>query len=117
VACLAISSKVSYQSALLKPTLDECHVPDVNFALYGLGDSSYEKFCYAGKILARRMLSLGARLLDGETGAAPTSESVMSEMRQLNIGGEDEKIDSVERDDRDEESGCLAWGDERAADG
>ena len=90
---------------------------DVNFALYGLGDSSYEKFCYAGKILARRMISLGARLLDAETDGAPTSESVLSEMRQLDVGGEDEKIDSIEEDNKDEESGCLAWGDERAADG
>jgi len=93
------------------------HMLDVNFALYGLGDSSYEKFCYAGKILARRMISLGARLLDAETDAAPTSESVLSEMRHLDVGGEDEKIDSIEKDNKDEESGCLAWGDERAADG
>jgi sulfite reductase alpha subunit-like flavoprotein len=38
-------------------------VPDVSFALYGLGDSSYERFCYAGKMLARRMESLGATKL------------------------------------------------------
>jgi len=63
------------------------------------------------------MLSLGARLLDAETDGAPTSQRVVSEMRQLDVGGEDEKIDSIEEDNRDEESGCLAWGDERAADG
>lgn len=33
---------------------------DVHYSLYGLGDSSYERFCYAGKMLARRMNSLGA---------------------------------------------------------
>lgn len=38
-------------------------LPDVSFALYGLGDSSYERFCYAGKMLARRMESLGASRL------------------------------------------------------
>lgn len=38
-------------------------VPDVSCALYGLGDSSYEKFCYAGKMLGRRLAGLGAEML------------------------------------------------------
>jgi sulfite reductase alpha subunit-like flavoprotein len=36
---------------------------DVSCALYGLGDSSYEKFCYAGKMLGRRLSGLGAEML------------------------------------------------------
>lgn len=36
---------------------------DVSYALYGLGDSSYERFCYAGKILGRRLEGLGAEAL------------------------------------------------------
>jgi sulfite reductase alpha subunit-like flavoprotein len=35
----------------------------VSCALYGLGDSSYEKFCYAGKMLGRRLAGLGAEML------------------------------------------------------
>ena len=47
-------------SALLRSSLPTNILEDVNFALYGLGDSSYEKFCYAGKMLARRMEGLSA---------------------------------------------------------
>lgn len=36
---------------------------DVHYTVYGLGDSSYERFCFAGKMLARRMGSLGAQCL------------------------------------------------------
>lgn len=36
---------------------------DVNFAVFGLGDSSYERYAYAGKLLHRRMLALGANAL------------------------------------------------------
>lgn len=35
----------------------------MHYSLYGLGDSSYERFCFAGKMLARRMDSLGAHAL------------------------------------------------------
>ena len=33
---------------------------DFSFALFGLGDTSYEKFCWAAKKLSRRLQSLGA---------------------------------------------------------
>lgn len=33
---------------------------DVHFSLFGLGDTSYDKYNYAGKLLHRRMLALGA---------------------------------------------------------
>lgn len=48
-------------TALLRTSLPEDILEDVNFALYGLGDSSYERFCYAGKMLSRRLEGLGAR--------------------------------------------------------
>lgn len=47
-------------TALLRTSLPHDILDDVNFACFGLGDSSYEKFCYAGKMLARRMEGLGA---------------------------------------------------------
>ena len=46
--------------ALIRSSLPEDILEDVQYALYGLGDSSYEKFCYAGKMLARRMDGLSA---------------------------------------------------------
>jgi sulfite reductase alpha subunit-like flavoprotein len=54
-------------TALLRKSLPEDILEEVNFALFGLGDSSYEKFNYAGKVLGRRMESLGAAWL-GEPG-------------------------------------------------
>jgi sulfite reductase alpha subunit-like flavoprotein len=87
----------------------------VNFALYGLGDSSYEKFCYAGKILARRMLSLGARLLgseDEDDEDKPSSDVIIEEMHQLDVNGSTANGSTEEK-----QYDCLAWGDERAPDG
>ena len=43
--------------------LNMANSSDVSCALYGLGDSSYEKFCYAGKMLGRRLAGLGAEML------------------------------------------------------
>ncbi|THU80848.1 riboflavin synthase domain-like protein [Dendrothele bispora CBS 962.96] len=43
------------RSDLPKDLFDELH-----FAIFGLGDTSYEKFCWPAKKLARRMESLGA---------------------------------------------------------
>ena len=93
------------------------NMADVNFALYGLGDSSYEKFCYAGKILARRMLSLGAQLLgseDDDDDDRPQTEAIVKEMRQLGVTN---NTDSNTMEDEEKQHGCLAWGDERAPDG
>ncbi|WVQ68745.1 NADPH-dependent diflavin oxidoreductase 1 [Kwoniella botswanensis] len=53
----------SLWKALLRSNLPEDILEDVHFTLFGLGDSSYERFCYAGKILARRMEGLGANKL------------------------------------------------------
>ncbi|EIW68114.1 NADPH-ferrihemoprotein reductase [Tremella mesenterica] len=47
-------------TALLRTSLPRDILEDVHFALFGLGDSSYEKFCYAGKMLLRRLEGLGA---------------------------------------------------------
>ncbi|ORY24115.1 putative NADPH-ferrihemo protein reductase [Naematelia encephala] len=50
-------------TALLRTSLPEDILEDVHFSLFGLGDSSYERFCYAGKMLARRLQALGANRL------------------------------------------------------
>ncbi|WWC87379.1 NADPH-dependent diflavin oxidoreductase 1 [Kwoniella dendrophila CBS 6074] len=49
--------------ALLRKNLPNNILEDLHFTLFGLGDSSYEKFNYAGKILARRIENLGANKL------------------------------------------------------
>ncbi|EJD05242.1 riboflavin synthase domain-like protein [Fomitiporia mediterranea MF3/22] len=46
---------------LLRADLPPDIFEDLHFAVFGLGDSAYEKFCWAAKKLSRRMLSLGAR--------------------------------------------------------
>ncbi|KAJ9101001.1 hypothetical protein QFC20_005285 [Naganishia adeliensis] len=102
---------VALWAALLRSGLPSDILEDVHFAIYGLGDSSYEKFCYAGKILARRMISLGATLLTALKG--PGDRSLESELiRKLDISE-----DGPEEDEEYEAEACLAWGDERAPDG
>jgi sulfite reductase alpha subunit-like flavoprotein len=44
---------------LLRSDLPTDLFEDLIFACFGLGDSSYEKFCWPSKLLARRMESLG----------------------------------------------------------
>ena len=51
------------ESSLGNRTYVRSDAIDVSCALYGLGDSSYEKFCYAGKMLGRRLAGLGAEML------------------------------------------------------
>lgn len=87
-------------------------IKDVHFAIYGLGDSSYEKFCYAGKILARRMISLGARLLTRAQKALGDGSLEDELERKLEIGG-----DGRQGEEEYGDEACLAWGDERAPDG
>lgn len=36
---------------------------DLTYAVFGLGDTAYEKFCWAAKKLARRLETLGAHEL------------------------------------------------------
>jgi len=50
---------------LLRSDLPSDLFEDFPFAVFGLGDSSYEKFCWAAKKLARRMGSLGATEIHG----------------------------------------------------
>jgi sulfite reductase alpha subunit-like flavoprotein len=47
-------------SMLLRSDLPTDLFEDINFGVFALGDSSYEKFCWPGKKLCRRMESLGA---------------------------------------------------------
>jgi sulfite reductase alpha subunit-like flavoprotein len=50
----------SLWNMLLRSDLPVDLFEDLSFAVFGLGDTSYEKFCWAAKKLARRMSSLGA---------------------------------------------------------
>ncbi|KAJ7242750.1 riboflavin synthase domain-like protein [Mycena haematopus] len=45
---------------LLRSDLPADLFDDLSFAVFGLGDTAYEKFCWPAKKLARRLVSLGA---------------------------------------------------------
>ncbi|EGO02944.1 hypothetical protein SERLA73DRAFT_102999 [Serpula lacrymans var. lacrymans S7.3] len=45
---------------LLRYDLPEDLFEDIDFCVFGLGDTAYERFCWPAKKLSRRMLSLGA---------------------------------------------------------
>lgn len=47
-------------NTLLRSDLPNDLLEDLHFAVFGLGDSSYEKFCWPAKKLSRRLLGLGA---------------------------------------------------------
>ncbi|KAF9463400.1 hypothetical protein BDZ94DRAFT_1164084 [Collybia nuda] len=53
-------SMTSLWNMLLRSDLPSDLFEDLPFAVFGLGDTAYEKFCWAAKKLARRMISLGA---------------------------------------------------------
>lgn len=53
-------SMTSLWRMLLRSDLPVDLFEDLSFAVFGLGDTSYEKFCWAAKKLGRRMSSLGA---------------------------------------------------------
>ncbi|OCH90075.1 riboflavin synthase domain-like protein [Obba rivulosa] len=46
---------------LLRSDLPEDFFEDLEFAVFGLGDTAYEKFCWPAKLLSRRLTSLGAK--------------------------------------------------------
>jgi sulfite reductase alpha subunit-like flavoprotein len=45
---------------LLRSDLPEDLFDEMQFTVFGLGDSAYERFCWASKKLVRRLISLGA---------------------------------------------------------
>ena len=45
---------------LLRADLPSDLFDEMRFAISGLGDSAYERFCWASKTVTRRMASLGA---------------------------------------------------------
>ncbi|TFK37556.1 hypothetical protein BDQ12DRAFT_652582 [Crucibulum laeve] len=53
-------SMTSMWNMLLRANLPEDLFEDLPFAVFGLGDTAYEKFCWPAKKLSRRMSSLGA---------------------------------------------------------
>ena len=45
---------------LLRADLPEDLFEELHFAVFGLGDTAYEKFCWPAKLLSRRLQALGA---------------------------------------------------------
>ena len=52
-------SMATLWNMLLRSDLPDDLLEDLRFAVFGLGDSSYEKFCWPAKKLSRRLLGLG----------------------------------------------------------
>lgn len=50
----------------MRKDLPEDVLDEVEFCVFGLGDSGYERFNWAGKILRRRLKALGACEMMGE---------------------------------------------------
>ncbi|OBZ74519.1 NADPH-dependent diflavin oxidoreductase 1 [Grifola frondosa] len=50
----------SLWTMLLRSDLPDDLFEDLAFAVFGLGDTAYEKFCWPAKLLSRRLLGLGA---------------------------------------------------------
>ncbi|TCD66631.1 NAPDH-dependent diflavin reductase [Steccherinum ochraceum] len=46
---------------LLRSDLPNDLFEDLDFAVFGLGDTAYEKFCWPAKLLSRRLVTLGAQ--------------------------------------------------------
>jgi sulfite reductase alpha subunit-like flavoprotein len=53
-------SMTLFWNMLLRSELPNDLFEDMTFAIFGLGDTAYEKFCWPAKKLCRRLLSLGA---------------------------------------------------------
>lgn len=53
-------SMTSLWNMLRRSDLPNDLFEDLQFAVFALGDTAYEKFCWPGKLLSRRMRSLGA---------------------------------------------------------
>ncbi|CAL1697805.1 unnamed protein product [Somion occarium] len=51
----------TFWNMLLRSDLPSDLFEDLDYAVFGLGDSTYEKFCWPAKLLSRRLASLGAR--------------------------------------------------------
>ena len=48
-------------NSLLRSDLPDDLFEDMDFTVFGLGDSAYEKLCWPAKKLARRLTNLGGR--------------------------------------------------------
>lgn len=58
-------SMTRFWTSLLRGDLPPDLFDHLEFAIFGLGDSTYEKFCWSAKLLERRLLSLGATEIMG----------------------------------------------------
>ncbi len=54
-----------WKSILRADLVPPDHFEDLRYAVFGLGDSSYERFCWPAKKLTRRFEQLGARSISG----------------------------------------------------
>ena len=53
-------SMTNFWHHLLRADLPPDILDELCFAIFGLGDSAYERFCWAAKMLRRRLEALGA---------------------------------------------------------
>ena len=53
-------SMTPFWNMLLRADLPEDLFDHLEFAVFGLGDSTYDKFCWPAKLLSRRLAILGA---------------------------------------------------------
>ncbi|KAI0338669.1 riboflavin synthase domain-like protein [Trametopsis cervina] len=56
-------SMTAFWLSILRSDLPSDLFDHLDFAVFGLGDTAYEKFCWPAKLLERRLLSLGANQL------------------------------------------------------
>ncbi|UZJ54203.1 hypothetical protein CBS101457_003523 [Exobasidium rhododendri] len=60
------SSSLSFWKFLLRSNLPSDILCDLNYTIFGLGDSSYARYCWPSRKLNKRLLGLGAEvLMDG----------------------------------------------------
>lgn len=52
-----------FWTALLRSDLPHDLFDHLEFAVFALGDSAYEKFCWPAKLLERRLHTLGAKTI------------------------------------------------------
>ena len=50
-----------FWTMLIRSDLPKDLFDHLDYAVLGLGDSAYEKFCWPAKLLSRRLSSLGAK--------------------------------------------------------
>lgn len=78
-------SATAFFETIAQPTVAK--VPNLKFAVFGLGDSSYADFCECGKILDRRFEELGATRLLARVDADVDFEQPFEEWKRAIVEG------------------------------